>query len=243
MATTIDPTHSHTPKKPKVICIDSGRLRFAEKQAASARGATRRQDWTGWRNHALALAAQSCSLCYGFGHRAARKDTNAVCYCVFRTIFRACHARFHQCLDGGGAIGKVDWTRFIGQGRNNGGGAHWSLRNEEFLADFQLVAFRALNGGRTKEQLAQEGCPPSRRWQLFVLHLLLGAQWRICCRRFGMERGEFFHEIYRIEAILGLAFADTEPHALFPIDEYFSPLTKKRPEPEPKPEPKRRYCA
>ncbi len=37
-----------------------------------------------------------------------------------------------------------------------------------------------------------------------------------------MERGEFFHEVYRIEQKLGRTFRELEPHALFPVDEYFN---------------------
>ena len=44
-----------------------------------------------------------------------------------------------------------------------------------------------------------------------------------------MDRGTFFHELYRIEQKLGRTFRELEPHALFPIDEYFSSTGKSRP--------------
>ncbi len=37
-----------------------------------------------------------------------------------------------------------------------------------------------------------------------------------------MDRGSFFHEVYRIEQKLGKTFRELEPYALFPLDEYFS---------------------
>jgi hypothetical protein len=37
-----------------------------------------------------------------------------------------------------------------------------------------------------------------------------------------LERGAFFHEIYRIEQKLGKTFRELQPHALFPVDEYFN---------------------
>ena len=36
-----------------------------------------------------------------------------------------------------------------------------------------------------------------------------------------MDRGMFFHAIYRIEQKLGRKFRELEPYALFPLDEYF----------------------
>jgi len=50
---------------------------------------------------------------------------------------------------------------------------------------------------------------------------LLGADWRLCTRRLGMDRGNFFHMVYRIEQKLGRAFRELKPYALYPLDEYF----------------------
>jgi hypothetical protein len=50
----------------------------------------------------------------------------------------------------------------------------------------------------------------------------LGADWKLCCYKLKLERGEFFHEIYRIEQKLGRTFRELQPHALFPVDEYFN---------------------
>ena len=57
--------------------------------------------------------------------------------------------------------------------------------------------------------------------RLFRYYHLLGADWKLCTRRFNLDRGQFFHFIYRMEEKLGRAFVETEPYALFPLDNYF----------------------
>ncbi|MEQ1949057.1 MAG: hypothetical protein ABL995_17835 [Bryobacteraceae bacterium] len=57
---------------------------------------------------------------------------------------------------------------------------------------------------------------------MFRYHFLLGADWKLCTRRLGMDRGNFFHAVYRIEQKLGRAFRELEPYALFPLDEYYN---------------------
>jgi hypothetical protein len=37
-----------------------------------------------------------------------------------------------------------------------------------------------------------------------------------------MDRGNFFHAVYRIEQRLGRMFRELEPYSLFPLDEYFN---------------------
>lgn len=41
-----------------------------------------------------------------------------------------------------------------------------------------------------------------------------------------MDRGSFFHDVYRIEQKLGKTFRELEPYALFPLDEYFNGTAK-----------------
>lgn len=81
------------------------------------------------------------------------------------------------------------------------------MKNEEFIADFCLISQRTLN---------------ARDHRMFRYHFLLGADWKLCCRKLNMDRGTFFHEIYRIEQKLGKVFRELKPHALFPVDEYFN---------------------
>lgn len=155
------------------------------------------------RSHTIGLAKVSCSYCHGYGLRLARKGKEVPCACVFRAIFRACYHRFQEC------VAKGEHTSAVTLEFCRGAGSHrtYCRKREEFMADFCLVSRRLL---------------PHLEHQIFRYHFLLGADWKLCCRRLRMDRGSFFHEVYRIEEKLGRAFAELEPYALFPLDEYFS---------------------
>jgi hypothetical protein len=82
------------------------------------------------------------------------------------------------------------------------------------MADFCLVSRRVLD---------------DYEHRLFRFHFVLGADWRLCCRQLQLDRGSFFHSIYRIEQRLGRVFAELEPYALYPLNEYFGGLIRKEP--------------
>jgi len=82
----------------------------------------------------------------------------------------------------------------------------YSRKREDFIADFCLVSRRALD---------------DFEYRIFRFHFLLGADWKLCCRQLGVDRGTFFHTVYRIEHRLGRTFAELEPYSLYPVDEYF----------------------
>ena len=44
-----------------------------------------------------------------------------------------------------------------------------------------------------------------------------------------MDRGAFFHAVYKIEERLGRTFAELRPYPLFPLHEYFSATTGSAP--------------
>lgn len=90
----------------------------------------------------------------------------------------------------------------------------WGMKNEEFMADFCKVAERNLD---------------EMQYRIFRFHFLLGADWKLCCRRLGMDRGNFFHEVYRIQQKLGRVFRELQPFALFPLDEYFGGTVRSGP--------------
>lgn len=75
------------------------------------------------------------------------------------------------------------------------------------MADFVLVSKRTL----TKDE-----------YRIFNYHYLLSADWRLCSRKLGIDRGTFFHAVYRIQRKLGRVFAELEPYSLYPLDEYFA---------------------
>jgi hypothetical protein len=156
-------------------------------------------DWT--RSETLALAQQSCSYCYGLGLRPGRAGQSTPCNCVFRAVFRSCYAHFRAILSCEKRISHAAYER-----RSNRHAGTWSLKDEEFSADFCLVSRRTLS---------------EKEHRIFRFHYLLGADWKLCCQKLGMVRGDFFHAIYRIEQKLGRAFRELRPYALFPLDEYF----------------------
>jgi hypothetical protein len=98
--------------------------------------------------------------------------------------------------------------------RGRDGRRTYSRKREEYVADFCLVSRRVLD---------------DYEHRLFRFHFVLGADWKLCCRQLHMDRGAFFHSIYRIEQRLGRVFAELEPYALYPLSEYFSGTIRKEP--------------
>lgn len=94
-----------------------------------------------------------------------------------------------------------------------GGRVMWGRKEEEYAADFLLVSRRHLN---------------PEEYRVFRYHFLLGADWRLCCGRLGMQKGVFFHTVYRIMRRLGRVFRELKPYALYPLDEYFQGRTENR---------------
>ena len=44
-----------------------------------------------------------------------------------------------------------------------------------------------------------------------------------------IDRGTFFHAVYRIEQKLGRVFRELQPYSLFPLDEYFRGAYRQHP--------------
>jgi hypothetical protein len=123
---------------------------------------------------------------------------------VLRAIFRACYGHFCRCATKEKHISRLSLEFAPGK---PGGSFTWGRKDEEFMADFILVSRRTLGDSD---------------YQVFKYHFLLGADYRLCCRKLGMERGAFFHAVYRIEQSLGRVFRELEPYALFPLDDYYN---------------------
>ncbi len=154
------------------------------------------------RSDTLVLAAPRCTLCHGLGLRFGRRVKVVPCACVTRAIFRACYARFRFCSERDKQMSRCTLGALPGpRGR-----LAWGRQNEEYCADFILVSRRALE-------------PELLR--VFRFHFLLAADWRLCCEWLHVDRGYFFHLVYALEQKLGRAFRETEPYALYPVDEYF----------------------
>jgi hypothetical protein len=158
-------------------------------------------NWT--RSETLALAMHHCTQCHGSGLRLGKKGASVACNCVLRAIFRICYDRFVQCVVQEKHLSRVSLEPHLGRTRPS----TWGRKDEEYIADFCLVSRRILGDSEHS---------------LFRYHFILGADWRLCARKLGMDRGNFFHSVYRIEQKLGRGFRELEPYALFPLDEYFN---------------------
>lgn len=151
----------------------------------------------------LALATEKCATCGGYGLRPSRNGTRTACNCVLRNIFRTCFERFKTSILRKESILSRPYREYMPSGN---GQLSWGRKDEEYAADFLLVVKRTLT--------------PAEH-NLFKYHFLLGADWRLCCRKLNIEKGIFFHSLYRITAKLGRTFAELEPYALYPLHEYF----------------------
>jgi len=161
------------------------------------------------RSNTIGLAQISCCCCHGYGVRLVRKGKEVPCQCVLRAIFRACYNRFRDCALKAGQTPSVS-LEFC---RGKEAGWTYSRKREEFMADFCLVSRRTLDG---------------LEYRIFKSHFLLGADWKLCCRQLGLERGTFFHAVYRIQQKLGRTFAELEPFPLYPLDDYFGGMARKQ---------------
>lgn len=162
-------------------------------------------EWT--RSDTLALALPQCAFCHGLGLRDGRDNRVEPCNCVLREIFRACYLRFRQCVIEG---------RSVSQSRLQiVSGSHtfysWGRKDEEYIADFTLVAKRSLSAFEHR---------------IFKYHFLMGADWRLCCRKLKIERGMFYHYVYEIEQKLGRVFRELQPYGLYPLESYFEDSTR-----------------
>jgi hypothetical protein len=157
-------------------------------------------EWT--RSETLALASPGCNTCLGLGLRIGRTDTTNPCNCVLRAIFRACFEHFRDCMSREKFVSKVTLDPLPGKDRRGA----WGRKDEEFAADFCLVSKRTLT---------------ESEYRVFRYHFLLGADWKLCCEKLQMDRGSFFHAVYRLEQRLGRVFRELEPYGLFPITDYF----------------------
>jgi len=119
-----------------------------------------------------------------------------------RSIFKICHDRFIECTRGERFTRGVSLELHSGPERRG----TWGLKQEEYLADFILLAKRTLN---------------EDDYKLFRYRFLLGVDWKLCATKLSLDRGTCFNRIYSIMQRLGRAFAELEPYVMFPLIEYF----------------------
>jgi len=168
---------------------------------------TQPMEWT--HSETIGLSNVRCCKCDGTGLQpGVHRDGKSPCNCVLRNIFRACLKRFYFCADNEPYRSKVVLMPCQGHDVN----ATWTRTSEDFMADFYLVAKRTL----TDEE-----------FKIFRYHFMLGGDWKLCCRNLGIDRGTFFHSVYRIEQKLGRAYREIRPYSLYPPDEYFGGTIRK----------------
>lgn len=156
------------------------------------------------------MALRRCSICIGTGARRDwRSGEHAPCECVLRNIFRACLRKYRSSLEE--QLWNVARVHIEADGsrKTRPGASTWTRPTEEYVADFLLCCYRVLS---TSEMDAE----------IFNLHFIFRYNWRACTLKLSIDRGTFFHSVYRIENKLGKYLCEVRPYALFPIDEYFS---------------------
>ena len=158
-------------------------------------------DWT--RSDTLGIANHSCVQCHGLGLRNGMMSSKEPCNCVLRAIFRICFEKFYHVATQEKRLSQVTLDGTGPQCRR----VVWGRKDEEYMADFLTMAKRNLD---------------EEEHRVFRMHYLLGASWKLCCVRLGVDKGYFFHSIYRIEQKVGRMLKETRPYALYPIDEYYS---------------------
>lgn len=165
----------------------------------------------------VALSKPTCRRCRGRGLVASRGGYRT-CVCVYRRVFRACLGSYHHCEASMGSAGTVQFER-VGhaQGRC---AIVASFKRAEYAADFIMLARRAL--AHRPVELA-----------VFEAYHVADLEWLAAVPRVNrilhlprpLNRGSFFHAVYRAEGLIGAAIVSTRPYSLFPPRQYFAGFT------------------
>jgi hypothetical protein len=188
------------------------------------------KEWN--RSACIGLAKVGCLYCHGNGTRLIRNDKEVPCNCTFRAIFRACLTRYRECAARQHSINTVQLQQSSG---NSHPKRTYSFTRGDYMADFEIIARRTLTSPGEWQDVRHRAYSPID-WDVFKLHFLWGADWRLCCQILKIDRGVVFHSIYRVEQNLGRAYGETQPYALWPLGEYFGGTVRMRNLPMPAPE-------
>ena len=172
----------HSFGKAEVPRINPQRLVFGEGQNPRKIGRKDGMEWS--QSEVLSLAQLSCAVCIGEGTIKEKGGKILPCSCVLRAVFRACYARFRHCVAKEKNITRASPEMVAGKD----GRMAWGRKDEEYIADFCLVSRRALVG---------------LDYKVFKFHFLLGANWKLCTRKLNLDRGDFFHAVYRVSGVCG----------------------------------------
>ena len=168
----------------------------------------------------VALSMHSCRHCRGRG-LVACKGRYRTCACVYRRVFRACLDSYHYCQASMGSPGAVQCERV---GRAQGRCAIVaSFKRAEYAADFILLARRVLAFRPIEMAVFNAFHVDDLEWIVAVPRVnRLLRQLRPPRRPRPLNRGSFFHAVYRAEGLIGAAILTTRPYSLFPPRQYFA---------------------
>ena len=154
----------------------------------------------GIRATALSLVKKGCTKCFGGVVLTYNGSKKHICGCVYRAVTRKVLKRYHDIADNPYSFNKCQFERSI-----NG---HFvaGYKNLEFSADVCLIAKRSLD---------------AKDYFIFRSHMLDGNLWYNVAGKVGIDRGNFFHSVYRIEEVLGKIFLELKPYPLYPLGRYF----------------------
>lgn len=139
----------------------------------------------------LALSRYQCAICNGTGLTGSAQQLT--CGCVNRGAFCSVVRR----------VVAIRASEFGYPGPRRGA-RNWSWPRLELCADVERIARKHLT---------------PVEWKVFRLNSLEGWDWHTGVRQTGLNKGDYFHAIYRIQAKLGAAFSAA---GLCPVDEYLS---------------------
>lgn len=147
----------------------------------------------------IGAARASCTWCGGLG----RTDGGNVCNCVLREAFRACRAKYRWIRNTPRCAGVT--LEHLPRGLHGGPRFYYSRADEEFAAAFGIAGMRALGGDE-------------RLRGVFRLHVLEEREWTGCVKRLRIDRGSFWHYVYRVQELAGRSYRD---EGLYPLSAYF----------------------
>jgi len=165
----------------------------------------RRKEYTyEWNTHeVLHAATKTCKRCGGCGFH-----QEEICNCVFRNIFEVCHEQFKQSAT-------TASTGIVTQGIT------CSRPTEDFAADFTLVGNRVLADRPLLQQVFQMYFLECDKWTVVALRNELTLP-VFLSRRMKINNNLLFRRVFEVKVILGRAFRELQPYALYPLKEYFT---------------------
>lgn len=157
------------------------------------------------------MADPRCRACRGTGE-VTNRDAARVCHCVYRRVFRACMRRYEESRAFGGLVCGAGLAQPVSRCEGLSPEPR-AYREAAYTADIELTAKRALTGRTVARAI----------WWYHFIH---GCDWANCIRLIRyqvglpLNRGNYFHEVYRTEVMLGRVFLEMRPYSLCP-QEYF----------------------